>query len=203
MVEKDDNYGVHETEIKEFRIPIKDNRMVVFDNLLTYHKVSQMKLSGSNGVGHRKCIIFFMIKSEEWCYTEDSDDDSDDSDDDDDDDSDYSDSDSRVEVNSRGILMDTSTVQTNLHYHMIQIVSIWFDLRNINKNEEFKEEYNYNQGYQWMFDTMTMYLIGDKYFIQTTKDLFRKSRKSHRYELFKNKQGDLIQHGFDFTRSDW
>ena len=100
-------------------------------------------------------------------------------------------------------LLDTSTVQTNLHYHMIQIVTAWFDLRNVNKYKEFEEEYNYDSGYKWMFDIISNYLVGDKHFIQTTKDLFRKSRKSHRYELYQLEYEDLIESGYDFDRQDW
>ena len=44
MVEEDDEYDEHGTYIDIFKIPIKENRMIVFDNLLTYHKVSELKL---------------------------------------------------------------------------------------------------------------------------------------------------------------
>ena len=53
-----------------------------------------------------------------------------------------------------------------------------------------------------MLDIITNYIVGGKHFIQTTKDLFRKSRKSHRYELFKSEHDDLIEFGYDFKRQD-
>ena len=66
-----------------------------------------MKLADNDKVGHRKCILFFMIAMDKY----------------------------------KPALLDTSTVQTNLHYHMIQIVTAWFDLRNVNKYKVFEEEY--------------------------------------------------------------
>ncbi len=158
LVENDDNYDTHGAVMRKYVIKVKQNRIIVFNNYATYHKVTKLWLRKDSISGHRKCVLFFILDIDHYV----------------------------------DLYLDTTLIKTNLQYEMIQLVMIWAKLRNVNDMySKFNEKYNYHNGYKWLFDIITIYLIGDDHFIQHTKDLFRKSRKVHRYEKFRNNIGAI------------
>ena len=60
-----DGHENHGYKMRKRIIPIKERNVVVFNNAKTYHKVTETKLKDGQ-IGHRKAILFFVIKDKEF-----------------------------------------------------------------------------------------------------------------------------------------
>ena len=90
---------------------------------------------------------------------------------------------------------DTSVIVTNWKCHMGQAISKWFDI-------QYKDLYSGT--YNWLYDTIGEYMIGDRKYIKSKTDMYRKSRKVYAYEKFKKYLKEINAFGrFNFRRSDW